>query len=207
MILELFDLLRPVIWPAISITLGFGGVWLGGRLADRREVVKRRYEFIARQLSEFYAPLLGIRMEIRARSEVRLRIDKTAKAAWQELCEQSREIGIEALQKLTKERAPEFSAITDYENKQLREALLPAYRKMVEIFRDKSWLAEADTRDFFPTLVEFIEIWDRHIGESLPFEVNMALGHSEEKLHPLYDNLQTTHDRLRSILAAGNVGS
>ncbi|MGQ0663755.1 MAG: hypothetical protein ACT4P2_09240 [Pseudomonadota bacterium] len=102
------------------------------------------------------------------------------------------------------EHSPQFKAIIEYDNKQLRETLLPAYRQMAATFRDKLWLAEVETRDFYPRLIEFIEIWDRSIDESLPTEVLEALGHTEKKLHPFFEHLQATLDRLRGILADGS---
>jgi hypothetical protein len=60
--------------PLISAAAGLGGVFLGGWLGDRREREKRRIDFITRQLSEFYGPLVSIRSEIRARGELRLKI-------------------------------------------------------------------------------------------------------------------------------------
>jgi hypothetical protein len=36
----------------------------------------------------------------------------------------------------------------------------------------------------------------------LPGQVSQALGHTEANLHPLYDNIRETHDRLRAQLAS-----
>ena len=57
--------------PAAS---GLGGVMLGAWLSGKRETRQRQLEFIKKQLRDFYSPLLGIRSEIRMRSELRVKI-------------------------------------------------------------------------------------------------------------------------------------
>jgi len=73
---------------------------------------------------------------------------------------------------------------------------------MVAIFREKLWLAEPDTRAYLPALIEFVDLWDRWLAESVPGEVIEKLGHSEKHLHPFYEHLEKRHDELRSVLAA-----
>jgi len=119
------------------------------------------------------------------------------------LCEKNRQIGIEALQKLTDERGKEFMEIIEYDNRQLKEELIPAYRKMVILFRDNMWLAEPESKEYFGPLLEFVELWERWLARTLPPEVIRALEHGEESLHPFYDHLQTKHDELRVKLERG----
>lgn len=187
--------------PAVS---GLGGVMLGAWLSGRRETRQRQLTFIEKQLSGFYSPLLGIRSEIRMRSELRVRVHQTADIEWRRLCKENREIGAEALQKLTDERGNEFTEIIDYDNRQLKEELIPAYRKMVNLFRDNMWLAESDTKMHFESLLEFVELWERWLAKSLPSEVMQALEHGEESLNPFYDHLQNKHDELRNKLEKGH---
>ena len=89
------------------------GAWLSGR----REIRQRRLSFIEKQISEFYSPLLGIRSEIRMRSELRVKIHSTADIEWRKLCEKNQKFGVEALQKLTDERGKEFTEIVEYDNR------------------------------------------------------------------------------------------
>ena len=98
-------------------------------------------------------------------------------------------------------RWPTFEKLTEYDNRQLVEELLPSYRKMIEIYRDKYWLADPASRVHFDTLIAFVEIWDRWLDKSLPAEVLEMIGHEEETLYPFYEHLQTKHDELRQILA------
>lgn len=172
------------------------GAWLSGR----RETRQRKLSFIEKQLHDFYSPLLGIRNEIHMRSQLRVRIHNTADAEWRRLCEEKSEIGVEALQELTDKRGREFTEIIEYNNRQLKEALIPAYRKMVSLFRDNMWLAEPETKTYFESLLEFVELWERWLARSLPPEVIQALEHGEESLYPFYDHLQSKHDELREKL-------
>jgi hypothetical protein len=155
--------------------LGVGGLLgalLSGLLTSGRERAKRRVEFRTRQLDEFYGPLLSLHKEIRARSELRVKIQKVA--------------GLPDLK------------VMDDENKTLREVLIPHYREMVKVFREKMWLAEPETRDYFPGLIEFVDVWDKILSDRLPREIAPALGHTEENLKPFYAHLETTHDGLRA---------
>jgi len=188
--------------PAVS---GLSGVIVGAWLSGRREIRQRQHAFIERQLRDFYSPLLGIRSEIKMRSELRVRIRQAADTEWRKLCEEKRQIGVEARQKLTEERGKEFTEIIEYDNLQFKEDLIPAYRKMVNLFRDNMWLAEPETKEYFGPLLEFVELWERWLARTLPPEVIQALEHGEESLHPFYDHLQNKQAKLREKLERGHV--
>ena len=197
------ELLRWVTSVAVPALAGLAGVSLGAWLTGRREMRQRRHQFISDQLRHFYSPLLGIRSEIKMRSDLRLRISHAADSEWRALCEFMEPAGPEALRDLTERRSTEFERIIEYDNQQLAEKLIPAYKQMVVIFRENMWLAETETRAHFGKLIEFVEIWERWLARSLPAEVLQRLQHSEEQLHPLYAHLQQKHDELRNRLATG----
>lgn len=200
--LEIIRWVGSIVVPAIS---GLIGVIIGAWLTGRRDKKQHRLLFIEQQLKEFYSPMLGLRKEIIMRSELRLKIHDAAGAAWQELCEQAKESGDEALGLVSLKRSPEFKKIIDYDNKQLQEELLPAYRQMVELFRTKLWLAESDTQIYYQLLTEFIELWERWLSEAIPSEVMNLLGHTEDQLKPFYKHIQEKHDKLREIIKKGEV--
>src|SRR5882672_4414106 len=125
-----------IVIPALS---GLVGVVIGAWLTGRRERSQRRHDFISQQLSSFYSPLLGLRTEIRMRSEFRVRVSEAADAAWRDLCAEARRVGTEELQRLTRERFPEFEKIITFDNDRLRNEILPAYRRMVTLFRENLW--------------------------------------------------------------------
>ena len=149
--------------------------------------------------------MLGLRNEIRMRSELRVRIHDAADAVWRELCEQERRVGIDALSDLSRTRGPKFDRLIEYDNKQLQEELLPTYRQMAKLFRENLWLADPDTREHYQNLIEFIELWDRWLANSIPGEVIKRLGHSEDRLKPFYEHLQQRHDTLRTKIEQGKV--
>jgi hypothetical protein len=188
--------------PVIS---GLTGVVIGAWLTMRREKSQRRHDFLSTQLRDFYAPMLGMRSEIRRRGEVRLAVSRAADTAWRELCAEARGTSDvpTALQSLTDTRGPAFQSIIDYNNRVLAEEALPAYREMVKLFRGSLWLAEASTRQHFSTLIEFVDIWERWLSGSLPAEVIAKLNHCEELLEPLYQDLEGQHSRLRAAVSKG----
>lgn len=187
--------------PAIS---GLCGVSVGAFLTSRREKIGRRHEFLSKQLTDFYSPLLALRQDLETIGKVRVKISGVADNVWRKMCKRY-EGNPQALQQLTQEKGEKFTKIIDYDNEYLETETIPAYHKMIEIFRKNMHLAETSTAKHFPALLEFVNIWDRFLAGSLPGEVIRALKHSEKSLYPLYDDLQQQHEKLRDKLAKGKV--
>jgi hypothetical protein len=80
------------------------------------------------------------------------------------------------------------------------EEIIPSYRKMVELFTLQMHLAEPSTINCFPALLEFVEVWNRWLDESLPSEVLGLLSHTEETLFPFYENLLDNFTRMQDVL-------
>ncbi|MFZ0478434.1 MAG: hypothetical protein WAL71_04740 [Terriglobales bacterium] len=200
------DLLRWLFSVAVPAVAGFVGVIVGAWLSARREKSQRRYLFRERQLQDFYSPLLGLRTEILARSELRVKVRALADSEWRRLVNEAHQSpDPEATLKLERHRWPLFEKVAIYDEKKLPEELIPTYRKMLSIFRDNLWLAEPETRPFLKTLLEFVDIWERWLGGNLVPEILSKLDHSESKLHPFYDHLELKHDELRMRLSRGSV--
>ena len=88
------------------------------------------------------------------------------------------------------------------ETQTFAEVLMPRYRELIDVFRNKMWLAEPETRIYFPALVEFVDVWDKILANRVPREIAPAIGHTEENLKPFYSHLEAIHDRLRAKLSA-----
>lgn len=185
--------------PAVS---GLCGVAVGAFLTAWREKTNRRHEFLVKQLTDFYSPLLAIRKELKATADIRLKISGAADSAWRKLCD-GYEGNPEGLRKVTQERSDAFTRIIEYNNEFLEKVDIPSYHRMIDVFRKNIWLAEPSTVGYFPSLLEFVNIWDRFLSGTLPGEVIQELKHSEESLSPLYAELQEKHDELREKLVKG----
>jgi hypothetical protein len=183
----------------IAAAAGLLGVLLGGLVTAHNQKKQRVHDHIQKQLSDFYSPLLGIRARILAKSEVRLKVSGATGEAWRTLVDRGRK-NVESLRKIEEERFPDFEKVLQHDNRQLVEELIPLYRKMIDLFTNNMWLAEGSTRVHFGALVEFVEIWDRWLGGSLPKEAVPLLGHREEKLQQFYIDLVTQLDRLTGEL-------
>lgn len=192
---EAWSLLQSV----VSGLVGAGVVYYFG---IRQLVVQRRLAFVERQLVEFYAPLAGIRKQIRAKSELRLKVSQAAESTWQEICASYEG----RLMHDHEERFAPFKKITEYNNEQLKAELLPKYREMLALFTERYHLAASDTRAFYQPFLEFVEIWNRWLAESLPAEVLEKLGHREENVHPFYDHLESKMQHLQDEIARGGAG-
>jgi hypothetical protein len=186
--------LASLLIPALS---GLGGVALGGWITWRSQTAERRKARIRQQVDEFYAPLLGMRVRILAKSSLRTKLSGAANAAWRQLVQRTPEA---QLTTVLAERFPDWEKIIGEDNRQLVEELLPIYREMVDLLATRMGLAEPSTRAHFATLVEFVEVWDRWIKKTIPPEVVEQLGHSEDNLAPFYEDLYDQLDRLSKVL-------
>lgn len=200
---QTLDAIRWVASVIIPATAGLAGVAIGAWLTSRREQKQRKLAFLEKQLSMFYSPMLGLRNEIKAHGAFRVRVQNEADAAWRQLCAETEKLDVEARRRLLSERGPEFTRIIEYDNTKLHEELLPAYRKMVELFREYYWLAEPETRAYYDSLLEFVEVWNRWIAKALPSEVLERLGHGEDNLAAFYEHIEQMHSAIRQKLKDG----
>ena len=191
---------NEVLIPLISAASGLLGVAVGGYFAAHNQMRARQQQFIREQLSEFYGPMLALRAQVLAKSEIRLRIDGAADTAWRKNVGGAHKGGIAEVEKLTQERFPLFAKIIDENNRQLAEEIIPAYRNMFELFVSKMHLIESSTRQHLTALTEFVEVWNRWLGGSIPAEVAQQLEHSEKKVYPLYENISENFERLQKQL-------
>jgi hypothetical protein len=166
------------------------GASVAGWISSKNSKRERRQRLLQQKLQEFYGPLLAIRSQIKAKSELRLRISQLAGEEWPKLIAAAKEGGVESTMHVERERFPEYEKVIEYEGKQLRGEILPGYREMVSLFISKMHLAEPATRGYLGELINFVEVWDRWTDGSLPREVLARLDHSERRLYPLYEDLE-----------------
>ena len=114
--------------PAVS---GLLGVAIGGWIAATNQNKDRSHRRNEDQL-RFYAGLLSLRKVILAKSELRNRLSIIAHKAWKD--ELGSTLGSEQSElrtELYKQREKEYDQLSDYSDNQLREELIPLYRKML----------------------------------------------------------------------------
>jgi hypothetical protein len=108
----------------------------------------------------------------------------------------------DAMGNVTNAAIPPMLAVMRDEFNIFTDVSMPLYRRMLETFREKMWLAEPETRQYLSALIEFVDVWERHIRGTMPGEVVLEINHTEQNLHPFYEHLTQTHDRLRVLIAA-----
>jgi hypothetical protein len=86
------------------------------------------------------------------------------------------------------------------ESDRSKNELMSCYKLMLEILREKFWLAEDSTRERSQVLVQYVEIWERGLNRAMPVEVVGWLNVREAELEPLYTDLEQTSRNLRSKL-------
>ena len=177
-----------LIQSGISASAGLLGVLVGSWMTGQHQAKERQNARIREQLMEFYAPLRGMRATIRAKSELRPRLHAIADAEWRKKFEGADDP--EVKKEIDEKDWPRFEAILNYSDEQLRTELVPTYNRMLEHFSAHMAFAEVSTLEHFPALVEFVELWNRHLQSPLPPEVLKNIDHSEAKLQDLYADIE-----------------
>jgi hypothetical protein len=150
-----------------------------------RDQEARQFILAQRQLEEFYSPMIGCLRRIRARSSLRLDLSKISDTAWQEICKEH------PYPFLDHDNYFEpFKKMIEYDNKQLRDEIIPLYEQMLSIFTQKYWLAFPSTRQWYSQLNTFVDLWNRWLDRSIPTEVIQKMDHTEENLKPFYEDLE-----------------
>jgi len=192
---------NTIIAAAAGIIGAAVGASVAGWISSKNSKHERRQRLLQQRLEEFYGPLLAIRSRIKAKSELRLKISQLAGEEWPKLAAAAQSGGFERIEQLQKERWPEYEKVFEYEGKQLRGEILPAYREMVSLFISKMHLAESATRNYLAELINFVEVWDRWTDGSLPREVLPRLDHSEKRLYAFYEDLEKQLAALQHALS------
>jgi hypothetical protein len=183
---------------SVVAALGVGGLIgtvVSNWMTTRREKAARAVTFRKQQLEQFYGPLLAMHKEIRARSELRVKLQEAIDAP--HLADMLH-VGPGKTEEASDAHLSAIVTNVKEENETFRDVLMPRYREMVDVFRNKMWLAEPETRDYFKGLIEFVDVWDKILANKLPHSIAPAIGHTEENLLPFYRHLEEVHDRLRS---------
>lgn len=177
--------------------------YLGYRYGLRYSQQKQRMEYIEKQIKEFYSPMVGIIKDIRAKGKIRYEISKACDREWRKLTDGMSPREFESSTQVDIHRKAIMDNI-EYENQQLRNQIIPAYKKMLIIFQDKLWLADPQTLKWFDKFNHFVDIWERYLlGNYFPPEIMEQVRVSENGLQPFYKELENRLEILREQLEKG----
>lgn len=183
----------------IMALIGLLGVLIGAQITIHSQRVERRQARYREQLDSFYSHMLAWRSLIEAKGRTRIRITGAADPVWRDLVAHTGS-DYDRSVKLSAERGPDFQRIFDETNRIFKEEIFPLYQKMVSHFTEHFSLAMPSTQEHFYELVEFVEIWESWLKKTIPPEVLREIGHTEEKLLPLYEDLRNQTKRLQALL-------
>ena len=192
--------IKNLISQNFSALTGLLGVYIGAWATSRQTVTQRKLDFYEKQLRELYSPLVGVRKEIQILSEFRLAGEEASQKWWRKVCERGKYMEINKSVDFYDKEGDKITTQIEYENKQLVEKIIPAYRQMVNIFKDNYWLAEEQTKMHFPTLIKFVEVWERYLSRTHPMDVIKEINVSENELMPFYKDIEKIHCSLRKKL-------
>ncbi len=150
---------------------------------------QQKYYFCEKQLKEFYGPLLALRLEIQALSNLRCETMSAAESAW----------GKKSSKADSGEKVDftPYGKIIDHYNLLYKTKIRPLYRAMQKTFLDNIWLAEPETLEFLSKFVRYNESQDLILEEKIPSEVYSLIELKEEELNPFYTHLSATTELLK----------
>ena len=127
-------------WLPFIGTLSVGGI-IGGittqLMTSHRERVARTVQYRKQQLEEFYGPLLAAHKEIRARGELRVKLQEAIDSSHAEGMLFAGANGVEAA---SDAHTPAILANIRDEGDTMRNVLMPRYREMITTFRERCGL-------------------------------------------------------------------
>ncbi len=174
-----------------ALIIAVAGVVFGeyrARAARRQGATDRIHQRNRSQLDEFYAPVLGRLDRIRAIGAARVNFGSAIRDA-----------------SLRPPREDTETAVA-YNNRVLREQLLPLYREIAALFAEKRGLIEPSTAAVQPALVAFLDLWDRDAEARISFETLVELenrGIARDPQEALHADVSQHVARLVSLLKAG----
>lgn len=193
---EYIDLLNNLIDLLKILLPTFSATYFAYRYGMKRLRNQQSLRFIERQLREFYSPMVRCVKKIKVISELIFEISKNSNPAWRKICDEHPAPFIDH----DKYFEP-FKKSIMYNNKQFHDEVIPLYEKMVSIFTENLELANSSTKKWFPELWRFVDLWHRWLEKSIPKEVLEEMDHTEERLKPLYQDLENQLEELKKELS------
>lgn len=147
----------------------------------RREFqTKKKAEFLEKQITEFYNPMVVLRKKILAQSKIRVEVEKILDEDCKSGFYRRRDDDI-------------FSKIIEKHDKDFENIIMPNYRKMLEIFDDKYYLADESVQEWYNEFYRFVHLWDDWLYgplQQLEFESKNRLEIKEERVTKFYELLE-----------------
>jgi hypothetical protein len=148
-------------------------------------------DYIKTQITDFYAPLLGILKSIKVHTELRYKIHQENKKL------------LKNPSTIPTNQDVSFDKTIKYNNEKYKNSV-SLYKKMVDIFRKNFYLAEKSTIKWFKPLSDYVELSDRAFKNAIPedlliFNENFQAD-DKELLDDFYSDLEKNLNRLTGKL-------
>lgn len=192
-LIELAKIILPAFFTLLAAILG---AIFAYRFSIKRFRLEKKYDFIRQQLTEFYSPLAGCRMRIRASSELRVELSKACGTASEKVCKEQPYPFHEH-----EKRFEPFKKQIEDENQRFPKYVLPLYDQMVDIFTRNYWLAEDSSKHFYKPFCRYVELWHRYYDNAIPPHVLEEIKIDDETLLPFYEDIERHLNELRNKLS------
>ena len=185
--ISLIDLAKIVLPLIIVASLSY-------KFGNRKSHYEKKLEFITKQITEFYSPILGYIYRIEASNLLQEELSELAGEAWKEIVANN-----DKNENLDEEFKP-FKKLIEYDNKITNEEVLSLFYKMHDIFTQNYWLAENSTKQHYLKLSRFVDVWKRFQNDSIPRQVLWKMEKDEDLLIPFKTDIKNKLDYLKKFL-------
>ena len=186
---NLWSVAWPYITHVVTIILSALVTYI---FTERHFRKKKWHEFDQRRLDEFYGPMFSLIKQVIANTERNIQVSDASNEAWRGICEENTQPFADH------DRCFEpFKKLLDWENERFRKEDIPAFDKMLEIFKAKIHLTYPSTKALFNQFSQYVDQWHRPV----PYEVLKKLDLSAEPLARLYADVEAHVDSLRRKLS------
>jgi hypothetical protein len=185
--ISLIDLAKIVL-PLIIVA------FLSYKLGNKKSRYEKKLEFITKQITEFYSPMLGFIYRIEASNLLQNELSKLADETWKEIAANNKE------HKNLNEEFKPFQILIESGNKTTNEEVLPLFYKMHDVFTQNYWLAEDSTKQHYLILSRYVDIWRRFQANSIPRQVLWKMEKDENLLIPFKMDMENKLGFLKKSL-------
>lgn len=180
--------LAKIVFPMIIVA------FLSYKLGNKKSHYERKLEFITKQITEFYSPMLGYIYRIEASNLLQKELSQLSGEAWKEITVNNNEnINLD-------EEFKPFQKLIEYDNKTTNEEVLPLFYKMHDIFTQNYWLAEDSTKQHYLKLSRYVDVWKRFQKNSVPRQVLWKMEKDENLLISFKTDIKSNLDYLKKVL-------
>lgn len=191
-ITQLNPLIQSVTSSFFTLIACFLGFWCTYYFAIRRSKFEKERDFTYQQITKFYSPLVVLQKRI----ETIKKLKKEFSYAGNEACKKRYKDG-HMYNDEDKKYSKQIKKEIEIRNQEFPKYILPLYDRMVDIFEKNYWLAENNTKNFYKTLLSYVEKEHKYYSRIIPLCTFNEIDFNDKDILLFYKNIEETLYKLK----------